>query len=59
MATMEHRIREPVRHTLDLDPNFEASLGDPGVSSADAMSSMKAVGREFSVEIFPAIRHRP
>ena len=58
MATMEHRIREPVRHALDLDPNFEASPGDPGVSFADAMSFMKVVIREFSVEIFPAIRHR-
>ncbi len=58
MATMEHRIRELVRHPPDPDPNFEASLADPGVSFADAISFMKVVIREFSVEIFPAIRHR-
>lgn len=58
MATMEHRIRELVRHTLDPDPNFETSLADPGVSFAGAVSFMKVVIREFSVEIFPAIRHR-
>ncbi len=59
MATMEHRLRELVRHTLDLDPNLEASPGDPGVSFAGAISFMKGVIREFSIEIFPAIRHRP
>ncbi len=49
----EDRIMELARNNLGLDrePGLDASFGDSGVSSVDAIAFMKVVGQEFGVEI--------
>ena len=55
MSASQDRVTALFREHLDpdRDPNYEAGLGDSGVSSVDAVEFVKKVGEAFNVEIPP------
>ncbi len=53
MASTQDRLKQLIDEHLDLgrDPDFDAQLGDSGVSSVDAVAFFKEVNREFSLAL--------
>ena len=51
MSSTEDRIKQLADEHLDLgsDPDFDAHLGEAGVSSVDAVGFFKVVNDEFSL----------
>ena len=55
MTTTEERLKQIIDEHLDLgrDPDFDAQLGDSGVSSVDAVAFFKVVNEEFDLGLAP------
>ena len=55
MSSTEDRIKQLVDEHLDLgsDPDFDAHLGEAGVSSVDAVGFFKEVNEAFSLGLVP------
>ena len=55
MSSTEDRLKKLVNENLDLgpDPDFDAHLGEAGVSSVDAVGFFKEVNEEFSLGLAP------
>ena len=55
MSSTEDRIKQLANEHLDLgsDPDFDARLGDAGVSSVDAVGFFRVVNEEFSLGLAP------
>ena len=55
MSSTEDRIKQLVDEHLDLgpDPDFDAHLGEAGVSSVDAVGFFKEVNQEFNLSLAP------
>ena len=55
MSSTEDRIRQLVDEHLDLgsDPDFDAHLGEAGVSSVDAVAFFKEVNDAFNLSLSP------
>ena len=55
MSSTLDRLRELIAEHLDLgrDPDFDAKLGDSGVSSVDAVAFFKEVNEAFSLSLEP------
>ena len=55
MTTTEERLKQIIDEHLDLgrDPDFDAQLGDSGVSSVDAVAFFKVVNEEFELGLAP------
>ena len=53
MTSTEERIKQLIDEHLDLgrDPDFDAELGDSGVSSVDAVTFFKEVNQAFSLNL--------
>ncbi len=51
MSSTEDRIRKIIDDNLDIghEPDFDAKLGDTGVSSVDCISFFKLVNGEFGL----------
>ena len=51
MTNTETRLKQLIDEHLDLgrDPDFDAQLGDSGVSSVDAVAFFKEVNQTFSL----------
>ena len=55
MTTTEERLKQIIDEHLDLgrDVDFDAQLGDSGVSSVDAVAFFKVVNEEFDLGLAP------
>ena len=55
MTATEERLKQIIDEHLDLgrDPDFDAQLGDSGVSSADAVAFFKEVNQTFDLGLAP------
>ena len=55
MSSTEDRLKQLVDEHLDLgpDPDFDAHLGEAGVSSVDAVGFFKEVNDAFSLGLTP------
>ena len=55
MSSTEDRLQQLVNEHLDLgsDPDFDAHLGEAGVSSVDAVGFFKEVNEAFSLGLAP------
>ena len=55
MTKTEERLKQIIDEHLDLgrDPDFDAQLGDSGVSSIDAVAFFKVVNEEFELGLAP------
>ena len=55
MSSTDDRLKKLVDEHLDLDPapDFDANLGDAGVSSVDAVGFFKEVNEAFSLGLAP------
>ena len=55
MSSTEDRLKQLVDEHLDLgrDPDFDAQLGDSGVSSVEAVAFFKEVNDAFSLSLAP------
>ena len=55
MSSTEDRIKQLVDEHLDLgpDPDFDAHLGEAGVSSVDAVAFFKEVNQAFDLSLAP------
>lgn len=55
MTTTEERLKQIIDEHLDLgrDADFDAQLGDSGVSSVDAVAFFKVVNEEFDLGLAP------
>lgn len=55
MSSTQDRLRQLIDEHLDLgrDPDFDAKLGDSGVSSVDAVAFFKEVNQAFSLSLAP------
>ena len=55
MSSTEDRLKQLVDEHLDLGPNpdFDAHLGEAGVSSVDAVAFFRVVNEEFSLSLAP------
>jgi acyl carrier protein len=55
MSSTEDRLKQLVDEHLDLgpDPDFDAHLGEAGVSSVDAVAFFKEVNEAFSLGLAP------
>ena len=55
MSSSENRLKQLVDEHLDLgsDPDFDAHLGEAGVSSVDAVAFFKVVNDEFNLSLAP------
>ena len=55
MSSTEDRIKQLVNQHLELgpDPDFDAHLGEAGVSSVDAVGFFKEVNEAFSLGLAP------
>ena len=55
MATTEEKLTQLIDEHLDLgrDPDFDARLGDSGVSSVDAVAFFKEVNQAFDLGMQP------
>ena len=55
MSSTEDRLKQLVDEHLDLgpDPDFDARLGEAGVSSVDAVGFFKEVNEAFSLSLAP------
>lgn len=53
MSSTEQRLKQLIDEHLDLgrDPDFDAQLGDSGVSSVDAVSFFKEVNQVFDLSL--------
>ena len=53
MSSTEQRLKQLIDEHLDLgrDPDFDAQLGDSGVSSLDAVSFFKEVNQVFDLSL--------
>ena len=55
MSSTEDRLKQLVDEHLDLgpDPDFDARLGDAGVSSVDAVAFFREVNNAFDLGLAP------
>ena len=55
MSSTQDRLTQLIDEHLDLgrDPDFDAQLGDSGVSSVDAVAFFKEVNNVFSLSLQP------
>ena len=55
MSSTDDRIKQLVNQHLELgsDPDFDAHLGEAGVSSVDAVGFFKEVNEAFSLGLAP------
>ena len=55
MSSTENRLKQIIDEHLDLgrEPDFDAQLGDSGVSSVDAVAFFKEVDEVFSLGLAP------
>ena len=55
MSSAEDRLKQLADEHLDLgsNPDFDAHLGEAGVSSVDAVAFFKVVNDEFSLSLAP------
>ena len=55
MSSTEDRLKQLVDEHLDLgpDPDFDAHLGEAGVSSVDAVGFFKEVNDAFNLSLSP------
>ena len=55
MSSTEGRLKQLADEHLDLgsDPDFDAHLGEAGVSSVDAVAFFKVVNDEFNLSLAP------
>ena len=55
MESTEDRLKQIIDEHLDLGraPDFDAQLGDSGVSSVDAVAFFKEVDRTFNLSLAP------
>ncbi len=53
MGSTQDRLKQLIDEHLDLgrDPDFDAQLGDSGVSSVDAVAFFKEVNQTFSLAL--------
>ena len=55
MSSTQVRLTQLINEHLDLgrDPDFDAQLGDSGISSVDAVAFFKEVNNAFSLSLQP------
>ena len=55
MSSTDDRLKQLANEHLDLgsDPDFDAHLGEAGVSSVDAVAFFKVVNDEFNLSLAP------
>lgn len=55
MASTKYRLKQLVDEHLDLglEPEFDARLGDSGVSSVDAVAFFREVNQSFNLSLAP------
>ena len=55
MSSTDDRLKQLADEHLDLgsDPDFDAHLGEAGVSSVDAVAFFKVVNDEFNLSLAP------
>ena len=55
MSSTDDRLEQLVDEHLDLgaDPDFDANLGEAGVSSVDAVAFFRVVNEEFGLSLAP------
>ena len=55
MSSTQVRLTQLIAEHLDLgrDPDFDAQLGDSGISSVDAVAFFKEVNNVFSLSLQP------